>query len=253
MNKRGQIAIWVIIALILVVSIILFLLIERKTSSPTEVIVKEVNPKQYIDQCVRNYVKEAVDIMLPHGGFVEPGHSKLYNNINVSYLCYNKGNYLPCINQHPMLMGKIQSEIKSYIEPRVGMCFEDLKRELEKRKSSVSLGEMTIDVSLAPGKVYVYVDREFVVSKNAVSSRFEKFDVEMFNPVYDLSNVAIKIANDEAKYCYFEYVGYMILYPEFKITKFPMSDSSIIYSITDKKSGDEMNIAIRGCAIPPGI
>ena len=63
----------------------------------------------------------------------------------------------------------------------------------------------------------------------------------------------MEISNQEAKYCYFEYVGYMLLYPKMDIEKFAMSDSTKIYTLKDKKSDKEMNIAIRSCAIPPGI
>jgi hypothetical protein len=45
----------------------------------------------------------------------------------------------------------------------------------------------------------------------------------------------------------------MILYPRFDIRKVAMSDSTKIYTIEDKYSEKEMNIAIRSCVIPPGI
>ena len=90
-NKKGQLAIWVIIAIFLVASIVLFFFIERRVSVPAEVGAGEVNPKQFIDKCVRKHANEAVDIMLPQGGFIKPEHAKLYKNINVSYLCYKIG------------------------------------------------------------------------------------------------------------------------------------------------------------------
>ena len=79
------------------------------------------------------------------------------------------------------------------------------------------------------------------------------FDVQIISPLYDLVNVAVEIANQEAKYCYFEYVGYQVLYPNFDIRKFAFSEGTKIYTIKDKYSDKEMNIAIRSCAIPPGI
>jgi len=98
-----------------------------------------------------------------------------------------------------------------------------------------------------------FIGRKITLAKNEQSQTFNEYNIEVMNPLYDLSKVAIEIASQEAKYCYFEYVGYMILYPRFSIEKFAFSDSTKIYTIKDKYTNKEMNIAIRGCAIPPGI
>ncbi len=253
MKKRGQMTIWIIIAVFLAASVILFLFIERKASEPIEVAVEEGNPKQFIKKCVENYADEAVAILLPQGGFIEPEQSIMYKGINVSYLCYNRGNYHPCINQHPMLLSEMQKVIENYVEPRVDSCFNELKTELEKRNFDVSMGEMEMNVALAPKRIYVDIQREMTISQRGESSSYDNFDVEIISPLYDLARIAMEIANQEAEYCYFEFVGYMILYPEFKIKKDSLSESSSIYVIEDKKSGKIMNIAIRGCAIPPGL
>lgn len=250
-NRKGQVAVWVIIAIFLVASISLFFFIERRVSVPTEVVAGEMNPKQFIDKCVRKYANEAVDIMLPQGGFINPGHSKLYKNTNVGYLCYNSGNYNPCINEHSVLINEIKEEIKNYINPRVEQCFNDYKREIERRNSIVKFSEMSLDVEIVPGRIFVNIERNATISINEQSYSYNTFNIEIINPIYNLARVAMEIASQEAKYCYFEYVGYMILYPEFKISRDVMSDSTEIYAIKDKKSEKELNIAIRSCAIPP--
>ena len=71
--------------------------------------------------------------------------------------------------------------------------------------------------------------------------------------MYDLASVANEIASQEAKFCYFEYVGFNILYNDFDIRKDTLSDSTKIYTIKHKKTAAEMNIAVRGCAIPAGF
>jgi hypothetical protein len=252
-NKRGQMVIWVIVALFLVISIAFFLFIDRRVSSPTEVIVREVNPERFIDDCVNAHVDSVVDIILPQGGFVNPVLSKEYKGDDISYLCYNRGNYRPCIQQHPLLLSDMEFEITSYLGLLVDTCFSDLAVELEKRSSEVTLGDMEVNVALGINRVYVDISRELIISKNGESTRFRDFDTEVISPVYNLGRIASEIAAQEARYCHFEYVGYMILYPEVEITKTPLSDSTIIYSITDKASESKMNIAIRGCAIPPGF
>ena len=252
-NKRGQIAIWVIVALALVVVIILFFLLRESVIPDIGGGVSD-DPRGFIDSCVKKHVNDVVDIMLPKGGFIEPEHAKMYNNINISYLCYNRGNYLPCVNEHPLFLNEMTAEIKDYITPKVDECFNDYKSEMEKRNVGIDLDDdMNLKVSLGRDRIFVEIEREIIINENQDTKEIDDFDIEIISPLYDIGRVAMEIASQEAKYCYFEYVGYMILYPEFKIKLDQRADYSKIYTIEDKESGKVMNIAIRSCAIPPGL
>lgn len=251
-NKKGQMTIWIIVAITFVLAIVLFFFFRGEIRPAIEEKIGE-NPRNYITSCVKKNVEDVVDIILPRGGFIFPEHGKLYNDINISYLCYNSGNYNPCVNEHPMLLNEIKNEIKNYIEPRIEQCFQDYKREMAKRNMNVLIGPMKLGVELGPERVYVDIKREIKIGQKEENYNLNNFDVEVISPIYDLARVAMEIASQEAEFCYFEYVGYMILYPKFKINLDIMSDSTKIYIIKDKKSEKEMNIAIRSCAIPPGL
>jgi len=252
-NKKAQIAIWVILALVLAGGIILFFTLERGPILGAGAAV--FNPEQYIEKCTETAVNEAVDLLLPHGGFLEPKNFKVYNGTNISYLCLHSGYFRPCTNQHPMLVNEVSDEIKSYISPRIESCFGNLKNEIEKRDSVIELSAAPTEfnVSMAPGKVFVNIAKNVKITEKETTRTFEKFDVEVANPIYDFTNVALDIVNSEAKYCTFLYVGYMLSYPRWDVRIFVMSDSTKIYTIKDKESGKKMNIAIRGCAMPPGM
>ena len=249
-NKKAQLAIWVIISVVIVGGIILFLLVGRREIVPQ---VEEFQPQTFLGSCVQESVVEAVDKMLPQGGFLEPKNYKLYAGIKIEYLCYNGGNYLPCINHHPMLLNEIKSQIRNYTLPIVESCFESLKTELEKRNYEVEMGALNISESLAPERVSIRLNKEVTLTKDAETRRFEKFDIDIASPIYDLASIAIEIASQEAEFCSFSTTGYSLMYPNFEISSVKTSDSSKIYIIKDRKFGKVMNIAIRGCAIPAGI
>ena len=249
-NKKAQIAIWVVIAISIVAIIGLLFVFSKK---PIGAGIDISDPKGRMEKCAKDAVNEAAEIILRQGGFVEPKNYKLYQNNKVTYLCENTGNFKPCINQHPLLLNEIKKEIVQYSYPIIEFCFNDVKEEFEKRKYSASFAETKLNISLGGDRIYLNIEKDIELKKNDAISRYEEFNVEINNPTYDLAKVAIEIAGQESKYCYFEYVGYMILYPRFDIKKFTMSDSTKIYTIKDKYSNKEMNIAIRGCAIPAGI
>ena len=253
MGKRGQMTIWVIAGIAIVIGLVLLFLFRGEISPQTPATATE-NPKSYIDSCVNEYVGEAANLILAHGGLISPEHTKRYDGENISYLCYNAGNYYPCINEHPMLLNEIKINIKEYAGDKIERCFNEYKSEMKKRNIEVQLGSMTnFDIVLSPDKINVVIEKKLTMENKKNNYNLDKFNTEVMSPIYDLARVAMEIASQEAKYCYFEYVGYMIIYPKFNIEKFAMSDSTKIYTIEDKKTGKKLNIAIRSCAIPPGI
>jgi len=252
-NKRGQsLTIWIILALALVAAMALFFTIEigPEISIGSD---KELDAKRVVQLCVEDTIQETIENMIPHGGFIEDSNSIEYNRINISYLCLNKGNYLPCISQHPNYINDLKKEIIENSEDKIEQCFQNMKTEAEKRNFDVVLGEMNIDIGFAINRIFVSIDREIKISKKENAETFDEFKFEIVNPLYNLALIASEISNEEAKNCYFEYVGYNILNKQTDIRKTTLDEGTKIYSIKDKKSGKEMNIAIRGCAIPAGI
>jgi hypothetical protein len=253
-GKRSQVTIFIIIAIIIVGIIILFFLLSGK--NPADVIkVSMPNPQEYIEKCTKDATKQAIDIMLAQGGYINPGNYKLYENNKVAYLCYTNNYYYTCINQQPMYLPFLENEIKSYIESRIKDCFYSLKQEYQNRNYQVNEGSLNLDVQLNPKQVNVNINKRFEVSKEE-TNKFEKFTVKFPNPLYDLAIVAQEIANQEAKYCYFEYLGYSLLYPAISIDKKQVGSeetASKIYIIKDKITGKQLLIAIRSCAMPGGL
>jgi len=251
MESKGQISIFVIIAILLVAAIILFFAVFR---SPTLSLRQDFdNPQGFIDNCIRGELRDTIGLMLPQGGFLNPTDYKVYNGIHVPYLCKNINYYEPCVTQHPRYILQLEEELETGIQGKVEQCFILLESELEKRNYDYSGGDVEIDITLRPNAVETTVTRDFSFTRQDVTRVFDSFVVVINSPLYDLARVANEIASQEAKFCYFEYVGYNILYTDFDIEKTTLSDSTKIYTIRHKKTGDVMNIAIRGCAIPAGF
>lgn len=249
-SKRGQIAIWVIVAIIILAGVILLYLV-RKAPQPVE--LKEMTVEQDIELCLVRAVNEAVDKMLPQGGFIQPENYVTYNGTKIEYLCENPGFFETCKNQHPMLVNEMRSQISDYIKPYLDQCLEIEKKEISKKGGEMSYSGINFSVSMAPARILIEILGEITITTNGQTSRFEKLDARVINPAYDLANVAIDIANSEAKYCNFQYLGYMAVYPDFDIRVARTSSSDKIYSIKDKTSGRIFNTAVRSCAIPTGI
>ena len=173
-SKKAQITIFIIIAVLIVVAILLFYFLMRQKNLETQ---RMLDPNSYVENCVKDYVEEAENLMLPNGGYIQPENYKLYQNNKVAYLCYNKNFYFPCINQEPVYIEHLEEEIKNYIKPKIDECFYSLKLELEERNYQIDTGELEIDAKVVPGRIEVNIDKKFELTKNEDMRKYDHFKI----------------------------------------------------------------------------
>ncbi len=246
-SKCSQVTIFIILAMIIVVGIIILFLLIKK---PNLQIIDEENPQAYIESCTRDAVKEALDILMPQGGDIEPELSIMYKDIERAYLCYNANYYNPCINQRPLLIEHIENEITNYITPKVEVCFQSLKNELGKRYE-VEIGEMQLTTDFKINNVLIEIKRDLQMTIGNTSTEFTDFKTNLIHPIYELAEIAMEIANQEAEFCSFYTNGFNSNYPKYEVRQ-TMTEESEIYTIIDKKTNQKFIFAIRGCVMPAG-
>jgi len=252
-NKKGQITIFIILAILIVITIIILFLLLRnpESDSPTS-----LGPQEFIESCVKDSVENSINIMMKNGGEIIPSQTILYNGSNWNYLCFQADYYLSCYNLHPMLESYIEEGIFNDTANDVQECFDSVRRDFESGGYEVGVepdsGDTIYKIDLLPGYVDVKLSKEFYVSKDDVSQNFDDFSFRIISPIYDLVQVARDIINSESEFCNFEYNGYMLLYPEYEISRIDYMDSKI-YSIIDRKSKAQFKFAVRSCAFAPGI
>ena len=249
MNQRGQITIFIILALIIIVVISMLFLVLR---APSPEIIDEENPQAFIESCTKQAVEEALEILMPRGGDIIPKGSLMYYDLERTYLCYQENYYLPCINQRPLLIEHIENEINNYIEPRIANCFNILESKLE-RRYTIETGGMQLQTKLSSGLISVDINKNFKMSRAEIVRNFDNFKVSMVHPIYEIAKVASEIVNMEAKFCNFDILGFMIFYPRFDLDKFRPGNGNVIYKINDVATDEEFMFAIRSCALPPGF
>lgn len=249
-NKKGQITIFIILALILIVGIIIIFLLRR---APEIEIVSEEDPQAFIESCTRGAVEEALEIIMIHSGSLEPKGTIMYQGENISYLCYNSIYYRGCVNQQPLLIEHIEDEIYTYIKPRISNCFQILKSDLEPRNEVEMEEYWDLTTKLTPNGVNIEINRDFKMQRGNNVRSFSLFKTSIIHPIYRIAEIAMEIVNAEARYCNFDTLGFMIIYPRYDINKFRTRDSTTIYSVKEIESNQEFKFAVRSCAIPAGL
>ncbi len=252
-KNKAQITIFVIMALVILAVSLIFIALPRLKIEPT--IPKVENPQEFIEKCINDNGKKAAEILIANGGYLNASLYVLYENKKVPYLCYNKNYYTPCLPQNPLLIQYLEKEITRYIAPKLNSCFETVASGAESRGQDVNIGDMSIETTVS-NKIKINVKRKLIISKSETTLSFDSFSSQFSSPLYSLASVASEIVSQEAKFCNFEYLGYMILYPDFLITKENVGGAgsqSTIYIVKDKKTSKAFSLAIKGCSLPPGL
>ncbi len=219
----------------------------------------EENPNIFLESCIEDKIKEAVELISSQGGYISNPLHKTFKFedeeefTDISYLCYTQTSYLPCVNQEPMLIQHLKNEMKNYISNDVGDCFDKLTLSLEKQGYVVDATYRGFEVGLMEKKVIIEIDGEITLTKSGETSKQEDFKIIVPSRFYDLAIVTQEIVSQEARFCHFESLGYMLLYPEWYINKFRTSDAITIYTVEHKDSKEKFRFAIRGCVIRPGV
>lgn len=258
MKKGGQVTIFIIAGIVIVSAVLLFFLFRSGVKIPGIGIGKETSPPSFLELCIKDKVKEAVNILSSQGGYINPSLYKSFKfkdenlPINISYLCYNQANYLPCANQEPMLIKHLEEEIYNYIFDYVGNCFDELTSSLDKQGYSVDTKYEGFEIDLEEKKIIIDIDGELILTKSGETTKQEDFRVIISSRLYDLSLVVQEIINKEATTCEFNNYD-MSKYREFNINKYRTSDSSVIYKVKHEDSEEEFRFAVRGCVMPPGF
>ena len=250
-SKRSQVTIFIIVGIVIIGIVALFFLFRSGIVIPGIGEKPEKNPNIFLESCIEDKVKEAVELISSQGGYISNPLHKTFKFTeeetygNISYLCYTQNYYVPCINQEPMLIQHLKNEVHNYISDDVRNCFDDLASSLERQNYVVDATYRDFEIELTEKKVIIEIDAELTLTKTGETSKREDFKIIIPSRFYDLALVVQEIVSQEARFCNFEYLGYMLFYPQWDINKFRTSDSIIIYTVEHKDSKEKFRFAIR--------
>jgi len=248
-EKKAQVTIFVITALVLVVIAILFYLFYPQIRSTLGLDTK--NPNEFIQDCIADSIKVAEEKLVLQGGSIDPEHYFLYNDEKIEYLCYNSEYYLMCVVQQPLLKRHIEEEIKKEIKGDVEACFNDLESEYKSKGYDVTLSRGDFNIELLPNRIIANFNHTLTLEKDSVE-QYKSFSVVINDNLYELISIANSIISMEAKYGDSEVTTYMNYYHDLKVEKLKQTDGTTIYILTDRNTGNKFQFASRSLAWPPG-
>ncbi len=250
-NKRGQLTIFVILAIIIFVLGILLYMFYPEVSGFFG--GGEENPTRFIQSCIdeNDKFEKVVQTISLQGGSMNPQHYVFYKNTNIEYLCYTNEDYNTCVVQQPMLDSHIESEIEKELSDEVDVCFDKLEDSFKKRGYIVNLKRGINDVELLPDKIVFTFNNSLTLTKQD-TKEYGSFVITLNNNLYELVSMANSIISSETVYGDAETTTYMNYYHDKKVEKTKLSDGTAVYVISERNTGNKFQFASRSLTWPPG-
>jgi hypothetical protein len=250
MSKRGQVAIFVIVALVIVG--VLVVVFGFSDSEGDLFQGDEANPEGFLKSCLEPELKKNSQTLALQGGYRNPEGFIIDNGDKIKYLCYTSEYYETCVVQQPLLKEHFEKELSAMIDAKADSCLKTLETEYEKRGYEITIGEGDSEVKTSQGKISVILDSPVTVEKESVQE-FDTFEVGVESNMYELLLVSSSMIELEAVYGDAETSLYMRYYPDLNMEKTKLSDGTTIYKIENVITGEEFRFASRSLAWPAGF
>lgn len=242
MNRKGQVTVFVIVAIVIVSAILVFLLWAQPTY------FSELGGGLNFEGCVEDAVEQAIDELGPKAGFVNPGFTYAYDGEQFTYLCYTNEFYETCTVQVPFLKNVFDEQMESLIRGKVDSCYDNSVDDLRAQGYDVVGGVVDYDVLIEPGIVRVEIDAPTSVG----SQRFARFNVRVNSPIYEMVMIATSILQSEAAFGDSDIDSIMLFYPDYVVSKIKRGDGTTVYILKHKVIGTKFQFASRSLAWPAG-
>ena len=251
-DKRGQVTIFIILAIVIVIGIAAFFILRP---SPSAEISPRENPLAFIEKCMQDGIDEVLPSVLAQAGFAEidksPDKSLIYQDKHVHYLCYVEEELTLCTINTPMLKSEMETQLRKATQPKLEGCFAKLKEEFSGYEYTES--NLNYTISISPNNLKATAIKKITVSRDGLSQEFNSFIYETSSPIFDFLLLSNDILVDELscicgqESCTTDVLELSRFNPYFQISVFVAGNDEKVYTIKDTRSQQEFKFAVRNC------
>ncbi len=241
MNQRGQIMIFVVTALLIIVAVAVYFVWISPSSS-----IGRITGLSF-ESCVESASVEAIKELEKTAG-IESKFTYPYNGDKVPYLCYTDEFYKTCTVQEALLTRQFEKNLKALTKDKVQSCYDSNVNSLRSQGYEVKEGQLEFEPSLELGRVKISIKAPTTID----SASFSKVDLSFQSPIYEMLMFASTITQQEARFGDSDLDSLRLYYPDYIFLKTKRGDGTTIYTIKSKKFGDEISFASKSLPWPAG-
>src|SRR3989344_2437277 len=217
-NKRAQVTIFIIIAIVIVAGILAYFAVSGKIGS--RALPKELSPAySYFSSCIQEETENAVLIMGSQGGYIEvpefspgseymPFSSQLdFLGTPVPYWYYISGNGVA--KEQVPSKEKMETQIEDYLKENIALCNF---ASFEEQGFGINISEeIEADAKIQDNKVDVTVNMPLSISFGEIFTLQNKHKTSVNSRLGKFYNIAKKIYDKEQQDMFLENYGIDVL------------------------------------------
>ncbi len=217
MQKRGQLAVFVVVGIVLLtVVLLLFFFKDKITESVRET---PTNPQGYLNQqlndlkkevnrCIDKETKDASVLFMKNGGdFSRTFNYMTYSGVNYPILCKAINGTDTCLSQ-PVLISNFNSKLNNYLPSKVNSCFNF--ENFKNKDYDLSLGKISVSSEVTNNYVLINLNFSVKLTKGVYSSKSDNFLIKVNTPLGDLFRVTNELVQEKASGKEINPLGYML-------------------------------------------
>lgn len=182
MQKRGQIAVFVVVGVVFIILAgLIFYFRENLTKALRE---KPANVQEYLTQqlgdikkeigrCAIKETSEASKLLMENGGSFDLSFDFIrHKGVNYAVLCRQFEDSEECLSE-PILISKLSEKLNSYLPDKINKCLnlEDFKN----KDYTLKLGNLDIDTEISDEFILANVDYSIELKKDSYSVKENNF------------------------------------------------------------------------------
>jgi len=184
-NKRGQVAIFIIIAVLIIAAFAIYLTINREAEGTTGDVSSD--PVYiFVGGCIEDSLKEVVYSVGQSGGYAS---TPMYSTVDeIPYYYYDQKNIMPSLE-------RIEREISEYTAERLYFCTNNF---LDFPEYNIIQGEINIETEIKDNEIVIDVEYPLTIEKEGSKSRLKNWEnIKISSRLKAMYLASVKIIQDQ--------------------------------------------------------
>jgi len=185
-GKKGQVAVFVIVGILIFVAIAILFFIKTGDKKTQDLEIDSI--KSYIDSCVESVSREGVYLIAMQGGYFEvPNPKEEYSYIEIPIYWDTKKDYFPDKEV-------VEEEIMKYIQLALPICLDEFK-DFEDSGFSFEIGNLDGSATFKKDVMKIKLNYPISVKKGDATVILEDFSTDVYsdlNKGYEISRLIIE-------------------------------------------------------------
>jgi len=218
MKNRGQVTVFIVLAIIILAIIFLFLFLRTKVyvgPASIENLMREFPAiSSHVEECLSKAVTDSTYILAQQGGYIELKQDT-YRRINgqsISYLCYTAPDEIGCMNRM-LTKSDLKKELIKSIMPQLTSCLNI--KSFEKSGYTLEYGAIPEPIiNIGADTITARLDYPITIRKDSAQASVSSFSTTVTLPLGRLYSVSQDIIKTESTLGSFNTLIYSMLKSE---------------------------------------